>query len=65
MTKARLIYAAYDVRRAVTRQRNLSANPERRIGRSERLKNAKDPALRPSVRGNVFGSQPDPIPVTR
>jgi hypothetical protein len=28
MTKTRLAYAVYDVRRAVTRQRSLSVNPE-------------------------------------
>jgi hypothetical protein len=40
-------------------------NPEQMIGRLERLEDVKNPALKLSIRENVFGSQPDPIPVTR
>jgi hypothetical protein len=35
------------------------------LGRFERLDDVKNPTLKLSIRENVFGSQPDPIPVTR
>jgi hypothetical protein len=39
--------------------------PERKLGKTLATGNAKVSALRPPVRGNVFGNPPHPIPVTR
>ncbi len=64
MINAGLAYAAYDARRAVTRQQRLPENPERMVGRSWRLE-LRRPSPRAPCQGNVFGSQPDPNPVTR
>jgi hypothetical protein len=64
MTNSWLAYAAYDARRAVTRQLLLSANPYEILGRSERLGMRRTRLSGPCL-GNVFGSQPDPIPVIR
>jgi hypothetical protein len=60
MTKARLAYVAYDARRAVTRQRNLSVNPERRIGRSERLKMQRTQSSGPLSGGTCLEVNPTP-----
>jgi hypothetical protein len=60
MTKSRLAYAAYDARRAVNRQHRMSANPERKIGRSERLELRKTQSSGPSLRGTCSEANPTP-----
>ena len=43
----------------------MAMKPEQRLGRFQCLQIMKNPVLKLPVRENVFGSQPNPIPVTR
>jgi hypothetical protein len=60
MTKSRLAYAVYDARRAVTRQHRMSANPERRLGRSERLEMQRTRPSGPLLGGTCSEANPTP-----
>jgi hypothetical protein len=60
MTKPRLAYAVYDARRAVNRQRKMSANPEQMLGRSERLKMHRTRPSGPLFRGTCLEVNPTP-----
>ena len=43
----------------------MAMKPEHRLGRFQCLQIMKNPVLKLPVRENVFGSQPNPVPVTR
>ena len=43
----------------------MAMKPEQRLGRFQCLQIMKNPVLKLPVRENVFGSQPNPVPVTR
>ena len=60
MTKTRLAYAVYDARRAVSRQRRLSANPERMLGRSARLEMQRTRPSSPRSGGTCLEANPTP-----
>ena len=54
-----------DARRTVSHLAQVGGGTLANVGKVRALAHAKDPVLKLSVRENVFGSQPAPIPVTR
>ena len=60
MTKPRLAYTVQNARRAVNQQRRLLANPERNIGRSERLDVRKTQPSIPQSGGTCSETNPTP-----